>query len=179
MAHPDRHDPAWPPFSPVPTGPPRASYHRGVAPVGHRGAPEHRPDQTREYGTADGGWESSGQPRPPVRFQLRQLRRGGEWSWIGGLFAFVSWGIWLISVRGGDMVVPVLAFVLVLLVALGVFTLSRAVGRLVLERGLGRVRRSAWAAHLATGLFLAGAGVAYLGQTQWVVDVWNWVRGLS
>jgi hypothetical protein len=114
-----------------------------------------------------------------VRYQLRQLRRGGEWSWIGGLFAFVSWGIWTISVRGADLVVPVLAFVLVLLVALGVFALSRLLGRVVLERGLGRTRRSAWAAHLVTGLFLAGAGVAYLGQTEWIVEAWNWVRGLG
>jgi hypothetical protein len=60
-----------------------------------------------------------------------------------------------------------------------VFTLSRVLGRVVIERGLGRPRRSAWAAHLATGVFLAAAGVAYLGQTEWVVDAWNWVRGLS
>jgi hypothetical protein len=173
-------DPAWPPFSPVPTGPPPAAYHRGIAQVGHRGAPQQRPDSTQEYAGSGHGWESSpGQPRPPVRYQLRQLRRGGEWSWIGGLFAFVSWGIWTISARGGDLVVPVLAFVLALLVAAGVFALSRLLGRVVLERGLGRVRHSAWAAHLATGLFLAGAGVAYLGQTPWIVDAWNWVRGLS
>jgi hypothetical protein len=172
-------DPAWPPFAPVPTGPPPAAYHRGIAQVGHGGAPQQRPDSTQEYAGSGHGWESGRQPRPPVRYQLRQLRRGGEWSWIGGLFAFVSWGIWTISVRGGDLVVPVLAFVLVLLVATGVFALSRLLGRVVLERGLGRVRRSAWAAHLATGLFLAGAGVAYLGQTPWIMDAWNWVRGLS
>jgi hypothetical protein len=82
-------------------------------------------------------------------------------------------------VRGDDFVVPALAFVLVLLVAVGVFTLSRVLGMVILERGMGRVRRSAWGAHLATGLFLAAAGLAYLGQTEWVVNAWNWLRGLT
>jgi hypothetical protein len=170
---------AWPPFSPVSSGPPSPAYHRGVAPVGRRGpAPV---EHTQEYDGQPRPWqaEGSGQPRPPVRYQLRQLKRGGEWTWIGGLFAFISWGIWTVSVRGGDLVVPVLAFVLVLFVASGVFALSRLLGRVVLERGLGRVRRSAWAAHLVTGLFLAAAGVAYLGQTEWIVDAWNWIRGLG
>jgi hypothetical protein len=170
---------AWPPFQPVPTGPPPPAYHRGVAQVGPRGAAPL--ENTQEYGGQPPSWDGGApaQPRPPMRHQLRQLRRGGEWTWIGGLFAFICWGVWTVSVRGSDLAVPVLAFVLVLLVALGVFALSRLLGRVVIERGLGRRRRSAWAAHLATGLFLAAAGVAYLGQTEWVVEAWNWVRGLS
>jgi hypothetical protein len=68
--------------------------------------------------------------------------------------------------------------VLTLCVAVGLFALTRTVGRLVLERQLGRVRRSARGAHLLTGLFLAGVGFAYLRQTEWVMDAWNWVRGL-
>jgi hypothetical protein len=175
----DPHGPAWPPFSPVRSGPPPPSYHRGVAQVGQRGAAPTA--HTQEYGGAPQPWNADepAQPRPPVRHSLRQLRRGGEWTWIGGLFAFVCWGIWTVSVRGGDLVVPTLAFVLVLFVALGVFTLSRLLGRVVIERGLGRIRRSAWVAHMVTGLFLGAAGVAYLGQTQWIIEAWNHVRGLG
>jgi hypothetical protein len=171
--------PAWPPFMPPFAAPRSPEYHRGVAQVGSRGpAPL---DATQEYGGQPAHWDTRAgtAPRPPMRHQFRQLRRGGEWTWVGGLFAFVCWGIWTVSVRSGNFVVPALAFVLVLLVAVGVFALSRLLGRVVIERGLGRVRRSAWAAHLVTGVFLAGAGVAYLGQTVWVVDAWNWLRGLS
>jgi hypothetical protein len=167
---------AWPPFSPVTAGPPPPACHRGIAPVGRRGpAPM---DHTQEYGGSARPWDTgtADQPRPPMRYRLQQLRRGGEWTWLGGLFAFICWGIWTVSVRDGDLVVPLLAFVLVLAVALGVFSLARLLGRVVIERGLGRPRRSARAAHLVTGLFLAAAGVAYLGQTEWVVDAWNWVR---
>ncbi|HEY3010978.1 MAG TPA: hypothetical protein VGJ63_23385 [Micromonosporaceae bacterium] len=118
-------------------------------------------------------------PRPPLRYRLRRLRRGGEWTAIGALVAFVSWGIWAISLRGGSLTIPILAFVLVLLVGGGVFALSRLLGRVVLERSLGRARRSAWPSHLVTGVFLAAAGVAYLGQTDWVIDAWTWLRTLA
>lgn len=172
----------------TPQGQPRPEFHRGVARVGSSGpAPL---EQTQEYGGTRGYGEESGRgaswsggsdsgQRAPLRYRMRQLRRGGEWTWIGGLFAFVCWGIWTVSVRGTDFVVPALAFTLVLLVAVGVFALSRLLGRVVIERGLSRVRRSAWGSHLATGAFLTAAGVAYLGQTPWVVDAWNWLRGLG
>lgn len=177
---PRPHGTAWPPFTPVPAVPPGPEYHRGVAQVGTPGAAPL--DSTQEYagdGSAWAGGPDGTRPRPPMSHQLRQLRRGGEWTWIGGLFAFICWGIWTVSVRGGDIVVPALAFGLVLLVAIGVFALSRLLGRVIIERALGRTRRSAWAAHLVTGLFLAAAGVAYLGQTAWVVDAWNYLRGLG
>lgn len=119
------------------------------------------------------------QPRAPLRYQVRQLKRGGEWSAAGGLFAFVCWGIWAISERGGSLVTPVVALVLVMLVAVGVFFLCRLLGRVVVERMLGRIRRSAWLSHLATGLFLGAAGVQYLRQTEWVVEGITWLRGLG
>lgn len=171
--------PAWPPFAPVAATPPAPEYHRGVAQVGAHGASPMETTQEYVESTAEWSGTDQGQPRPPVRYRLRQLRRGGEWTWIGGLFAFICWGIWTVSVRGGDFVVPALAFVLVLLVAVGVFALSRLLGQVIIERALGRTRHSAWGAHLVTGVFLAAAGVAYLGQTAWVVDAWNWVRGLG
>jgi hypothetical protein len=176
--------PAWPggtvPGGAVPgaTAPDQApkAYHRGVAQVGQPGARAgyRRPDDT-SVGPPAWSREPDRLPRAPVRDQLRQLRKGGEWTTIGGLFAFICWGIWAISVRGGDMVVPVLTFVMVALVAGGVFALTRLLGRIVLERWLHRTRNSAVGAHLVTGVFLAGAGVAYLRQTEWVVDAWNWV----
>ena len=107
-----------------------------------------------------------------------QLRIGGEWTSTGALFAFVCWGIWAISARGNDLSGLALSFFLVLVVAAGLFTLLRLLGRVVLERSLGRPRRGARGSHLATGLFLIAAGIAYLGQTAWVVDAWTWLKGV-
>ncbi|WP_213453365.1 hypothetical protein [Rhizomonospora bruguierae] len=152
------------------------AFSRGVAQVNPNRPGQPEPYATVDERTAEARWE----PRPepvPYRFDRRQLRRGGGWTWAGGLWAFICWGIWAVSVRGADLVVPTIAFALVLSVAAGVFVLSRLVGRVVLERTLGRRRRSAWVAHLLTGLFLVGAGLAYLRQTQWVVEVWTWLRG--
>lgn len=118
-------------------------------------------------------------PRPRLRLrdQLRQLRPGGKWSVMGTLFAFVCWGIWAISSQG-NLASPILAFVLSLCVAAGLFGLCRMLGRVVLERQLGRVRRSATASHITTAVFLVGVGVAYLRQTEWVMSVWSWLTGL-
>ncbi|NES29019.1 hypothetical protein GCE86_19310 [Micromonospora terminaliae] len=153
--------------------PQRDAYRRGVAPVGQPRTP-----RTEQFPSVDpGDWTGeSTPPRRPVGWHVAQLRRGGEWSAAGALFAFVCWGIWAISGRG-DLAAPLLTFVLSLLTAVGLFALARLVGRLVLERQLGRVRRSARGAHLVTALFLVGVGVAYLQQTEWVVSAWNWVTG--
>ena len=107
----------------------------------------------------------------------RTLKLGWEYSGIGAAFAFVCWGIWAASNRG-DLVGPVIAFIVVLVVAGGVFALSRLLGRLVLVQRMGRVRRTARAAHAAAGVFMALAGLAYLKQTPWVVDLLTWFKGL-
>ncbi len=65
-----------------------------------------------------------------------------------------------------------------LLVAAGLYVLSRIVGHVVLEKQLHRVRRSARGAHLVTGLFLAAVGIAYLRQTDWVMSLVRWIGGL-
>ncbi|RZU77688.1 hypothetical protein EV384_6428 [Micromonospora kangleipakensis] len=150
----------------------RDAFQRGVASVGQPRTP-----RTEQFPTVDpADWSGGSAPRRPMGWHLAQLRRGGEWSAAGGLFAFVCWGIWAISGRG-DLTAPLLTFALSLLTAVGLFALSRLLGRLVWERQLGRVRRSARGAHLVTALFLAGVGVAYLQQTEWVVTAWNWVTG--
>src|SRR4029453_389728 len=103
-------------------------------------AAEHEPTGT--------GWPGTGTPeeRRPLGWHIAQLRRGGEWSFAGLLFAFVCWGIWAIS-SDGNLTAPVVVFLVSLLVAVGVFALARLVGRLVLERQFGRVRRTARGAH--------------------------------
>jgi hypothetical protein len=63
----------------------------------------------------------------------------------------------------------------VLAVAGGVFALTRLLGRLILEQRLGRVRRTARGAHALTALFLAGAGLAYLRQVDWVMNAVHWL----
>ena len=164
----------------------QGGFRRGVAPVGPRKPPptemfpaagpehHHASERPRPSGT---GWPADDAPRMSMDDQLRQLRRGSGWSLLGGLFAFVCWGVWAISARG-DLTSPVVTFVLSVLVAAGLFALARLLGRVVLERQLGRTRHGARGAHLVTGLFLAGVGVAYLRQTEWVMDVWNWFARL-
>ncbi len=161
-----------PPGAAVP--PQRDPYRRGVASVGPRTPTE--PFATVEHDPTGTGWPGEPAPRRPLSWHVAQLKRGGEWSVAGGLFAFVCWGIWAIS-GGGDLAGQFLIFVLSLLVAVGLFALARLLGRLVLERQLGRIRRSARGAHLVTAIFLTGLGIAYLQQTQWIVDAWNWVTG--
>ncbi|MEE6262678.1 hypothetical protein [Plantactinospora sonchi] len=158
--------------------PPEApGFRRGVAPVGVPGPRTGSGSGTPHEPTGT-GWPQIEDDRPqlPPGYHWRQLRLGAHWSLIGGLFAFVCWGIWAISGRG-DLTSPVVTFVLTLFIAVGLFALARLIGRVVLERQLGRVRRTARGAHLVTGAFLVAVGVAYLGQTGWVVDVWNWVAG--
>ncbi|MFK3983576.1 hypothetical protein ACI2K4_24725 [Micromonospora sp. NPDC050397] len=162
--------------------PQRDGFQRGVASVSPRTARTERSTESfpvaphEETGT---GWPIEDEPRErmPLAYHIRQLRKGRHWSMLGGLFAFVCWGIWAISARG-DFTSPVVAFLLTLLVAVGLFALARLLGRVVLERQLGRVRRSARGAHLVAGVFLTGVGVAYLRQTEWVVNAWNWIAGL-
>ncbi|WP_341717236.1 hypothetical protein QQG74_25515 [Micromonospora sp. FIMYZ51] len=151
----------------------RDPFRRGVASVGPRTSPT-EPFPTMEHEPTGTGWPGEPAPRRPLSWHVAQLKRGGEWSMAGVLFAFVCWGIWAIS-GGGDLAGQFLIFVLSLLVAAGLFALARLLGRLVLERQLGRIRRSARGAHLVTAVFLTGLGIAYLQQTQWIVDAWNWL----
>jgi hypothetical protein len=156
---------------------PNPAYRPGVAQVGASRRPGPATETPATETTIVG--RPAAAPRPPVRSQARQLRRGGEWSALGALFAFVCWGTWAISARGGSLAGPVLMLLLVLVVAVGLFGLCRLLGRVVLERSMGRVRRSAWPSHLVTGLFLAAAGVQYLRQVEWIVDGISWLRGMG
>jgi len=125
------------------------------------------------------GWPGAEAPqeRQSLGSHLRQLRRGGEWSFAGLLFAFVCWGNWVISSGGDDLTTPIVVFVVSVLVAVGIFALSRLVGRVVLERQFGRVRRTARGSHMVAGVFLVGVGIAHLRQTEWVMIAFNWVAG--
>lgn len=155
-----------------------------TAPAFQRGVAHVRPKSPRTetmpvaaHEPTGTGWPGEAAPRAPLGSQLRQLRRGGGWTMSGLLFAFVCWGVWVLS-TSGELTTPVVVLMLSLLVAGGVFALTRVVGRVLLERQLGRVRRSARGAHLVTAVFLVGFGVACLRQTSWVMSLWGWVLGL-
>ena len=166
-------DPPTAPTPPAPTGQPTSSqpFSQGRAQVNphprtQQFAADHEPTGT--------GWPGADLPRP--RHTLRDLRRGGEWSTAALLFAFVCWGIWALS-SAGDLSTPIIVFLLSVLVAGGLFTLSRLVGRIVLEKQFHRVRRSARGSHLVAAVFLVGVGVAHLQQTDWVMRAFHWVVG--
>lgn len=154
--------------------PPESGFRPGVARVPRSRPPVDEPHPPMMPETVEWAVPS----RPPLRHRMAQLRQGGGFTLAGALFAFVCWGIWAIAARG-DLTSPVLIFLLSLGVAAGLFALCRVLGRLVLERQLGRIRRGARGSHLVTGLFLVGVGVGYLRQTEWVMNLWNWVTGLG
>ncbi|MEU4625282.1 DNA-directed RNA polymerase II [Actinoplanes sp. NPDC023801] len=163
------------PTSPAPAPAPDLSpFSQGRARVTQRTEQfqaEHEPTGT--------GWpgDHHQQQQRSLGWHMRRLRRGGEWSSAAGLFAFVCWGIWALS-SGADLTSPLILFVVELIVAAGVFALSRLVGRLVIEQRMGRPRHTARGAHMVAGLFLVGVGLAHLRQTGWVMDAVNWVVGL-
>jgi hypothetical protein len=175
-AHAPPRPASGPPAQPGPPAPAPSPFSSGRAAVNPRPrsqqfAADHEPTGT--------GWPGTDAPaeRRPLGWHLRQLRRGGEWSFAGLLFAFVCWGIWAIS-SDGRLTTPVVVFVVSLLVAAGLFALSRLVGRLVLERQFGRVRRTARGSHVVAAIFLVGVGVAHLRQTEWVMTAFNWTVDL-
>ena len=164
--------PTMPGAAPAPPDPSPFSRGRAVVnphPKTAQFAAEHEPTGT--------GWPGAQTPDLRRGFTWRELRRGGEWTTAGLLFAFVCWGIWAIS-SDGNLTGPVIIFACSLLVAAGLFALCRAVGHLVLEKQFGRTRRSARGSHVVTAIFLIGVGVAHLRQTDWVMDAYQWVLGL-
>ena len=166
-------DPPTAPTPPAPAGQPNSGqpFSQGRAQVN----PHPRTQQfVADHEPTGTGWPGADPPRP--RHTLRDLRRGGEWSMAALLFAFVCWGIWALSSGGDrDLATPVIVFLLSVLVAGGLFTLSRWVGRIVLEKQFHRVRRSARGSHLVAAVFLVGVGLAHLQQTDWVMRAFNWV----
>ncbi|WP_249024626.1 DNA-directed RNA polymerase II [Couchioplanes caeruleus] len=176
--HPDPTRAAHPgPAPAAPAAPPPSPFSSGRASV----TPRPQQQFTAEHEPTGTGWPGAAPPaqRHPMGWHLAQLRRGGEWSFAGLLFAFVCWGIWALSTDGDDLTTPIVIFLVSVVVAGGVFALSRLVGRLVLERQFGRERRTARGSHMVAGLFLAGVGVAHLRQTGWVMTAVNWVVDLA
>ncbi|WP_412748970.1 DNA-directed RNA polymerase II [Krasilnikovia sp. M28-CT-15] len=150
-------------------------FSRGRAQVN----PNPRTRQFADHEATGTGWPGAAAPRErhSLGWHVQQLRRGSEWSTAALLWAFVCWGIWAIS-TSGTLTGPIIIFLLCVVVAAGLFALSRFVGRLVLERQFGRVRRTAKGSHLVAGLFLVGVGFAHLQQTAWVMRSYHWVVGL-
>ena len=156
---------------PAPEAAPSAPFNQGRAQVNARPRAEHEPTGV--------GWPGAAAPHAhhPISWKWSELRQGGEWTSAAVLFAFVCWGIWALSGEG-PFGTPTIVLVVTLAVAVGVFCLARVVGHLVIERQMGRIRRTARGSHLVTALFLAGVGLAWLQQTEWVMDAVNWVIDL-
>jgi hypothetical protein len=160
-------------------------YHRGVASVPRRRRPalgEDTADLPRVEPLAPTLYDA----RRPDRLQVaprgmvvrrrwRELRSGAGWTWTGVTILLICWGIWVLSVRGTELLGPVIGLALVLATGLLLFVLARLLGRAVLERWLGRQRRSAWPSHLTVCAFLTMAGITFLQQTLWIRDSWDWV----
>jgi hypothetical protein len=128
------------------------------------------------YDTSAPGRSRLAAPRGMVvRRRWRQLRSGAGWSWTGVSVLLTCWGIWVLSVRGTELVGPVIGLVLVLATGLLLFVLARLLGRAVVERTLGRERRSAWPSHLTVCVFLTAAGITFLQQTLWIRDSLRWI----
>jgi hypothetical protein len=172
------HPPVPEPPAPLPADHPFSRGRAQVKPnprtqqfVAEQFVAEHEPTGT--------GWPGAEAPpqRHSMGWHMRELRKGGEWSNAALLFAFVCWGIWALSNQGG-LTTSVIIFVVSVLVAGGLFALSRLVGRVVLERQFHRVRRTARGSHLVAALFLVGVGFAHLQQTEWVMKAFNWTLHL-
>lgn len=162
-----------------PTGFP---YPTNVSPAGHQVA---TPSPTRTDPPVRPARRSPPGRVPPlapsgliVRRRWRRLRAGAGWTWTGLLVIFFCWGIWAVSIRGNDLIGPVIGLLVVLLVAGFLFVVARLLGRTVLEQALQRERPSAWPSHLTVCVFLTLAGIGFLQQTQWIVDSWRWLTDL-
>jgi serine/threonine protein kinase len=110
-------------------------------------------------------------PRTPLPDQIQILKRGGGWSWFGAIVAFLCWATWALSNWGHGQLGQLVGFVLVLVVAVGLFALFRLVGRFVLVRWLGRERRTARLSHMGVAAFLLAVGYAYLRLVPWLVGL--------
>lgn len=156
---------------------PREEFRKGVAPVSP--PPPTTLNMPRELPT--GQIVTSGhlkQPKPPLRRRVRNLRTGGRFSLLGASVLLVCWMLWAAQSPRGSLPNEILILVLIVAVAVGLFGVSRLVGGIVLEKMLKRTRRGARLSHLAIGAFLTLAGVSLLAQVEWLINVWNEVRGM-
>lgn len=157
--------------------------YRGVAPVRHR----HRPHlgDTADLPVVEPSPSTPADQRPAprpvqpprgmvVRRRWRRLRSGAGWTWTGLSILLVCWGIWVVSVRGTDLLGPVIGLALVLATGALMFVLAQLIGRAVWRR-LRRERQSAWPSHLTVCVFFTMAGLTFLQQTWWVQGSWRWV----
>jgi hypothetical protein len=174
------------PTLPMAPSRPGASYQPGKASVGRGGAgAAGGMEPTLTFGEDSATYSGPGiatrsgvkQPAVPLRQRVRMLRRGGRWSAIGAAVLVGCWALYALSL-GGDLGPATVALLVILVVGGFLFGLSRLVGLVILERSMNRVRRSAWASHAVAGLFWIAAGLTYLTRIGWIVDAFNWIRGV-
>jgi hypothetical protein len=183
----ERQSPFPPPADPW--GPDEQPLRRPTAPLPEIKAPEPPP----MYGRAQVPGRPLRQPtaempqveaaparRPAVSWERRgsAARRSLSDGWgltaAGLLIAFCGWGLWAAAGRG-SIASPLAGLAFMLVVAVGVFALSRLLGYMVLTRMLGRRRLHARWSHLLTGVFLAAGGISYLANTTWVEGADGWI----
>ena len=171
------------PSAPTPPVAPRLRadtprYGRASVPVPP--APLREPTAELPTLTPRRGVGRSGRPPTPVSWQrtsrasLRSLADGWGFTATGLLAVFCGWGVWAAAGRG-TIGMPLFGLALVVLVAAGVFIVSRMLGFVLLERMMGRPRLHARWAHFLTGLFLTVAAVSYLANTSWVITGLRWI----
>lgn len=150
---------------------------RSEQPPGMRGVaavppPPPRRSDDDEY--APGRPDDREPPRPLPGARIDTLRRGMGISVTCALFAFVCWGIWALSNRGG-FTGSALMFLFVLVVGVGLFALCRLLGRLVFERWLRRIRSSARLSHLAVGIYLVASGVSFASRVDSIHALYEFI----
>lgn len=117
-------------------------------------------------------------PKPPLRERLRTLRSGGRWSVFGVIVLVVCWTLWAAQSGWANIGTSSLVLVLILMIAVGLFAVSRLAGGIILEKLLSRTRRSALLSHLAIGAFLTATGISLMLQIEWVIEAWNQAVGI-
>ncbi|HZE37383.1 MAG TPA: hypothetical protein VE172_01085, partial [Stackebrandtia sp.] len=119
-------------------------------------------------------------PEPPRTWtgpngRFGAITVGIELFVVGALFGFVGWGVWALSHMSSGFVYLLFMYLMVLLVAVGVFALARVIGTLIIVRMMNRTRRSARLSHLAAGALMVYAGIWWLGQVPFIADFMTWI----
>lgn len=107
------------------------------------------------------------EPQHPLLGPPGSLSKGLELSIIGGLFSLIMWLMWSVQEGLENLRNQVVGYVVVLVVAVGLFFLFRVLGGMFWGRTLGAKRRTSRLSHLLTGAFLFIVGLSYLDQLSW------------
>jgi hypothetical protein len=105
--------------------------------------------------------------RPPLLGPPGSLAKGFQLSAIGGLFSLIMWLLHTVTTGMDNLRGQVFSYLFILAVAIGLFFLIRIAGGILWGRWLHAKRKSAWLAHLGSGIFLFMVGVHFLTSLNW------------